>query len=50
MSLATRPSFTSQTAWAALGVESGEDTDEEAYDETPASQPDRYDATAPAPP
>ncbi|KAL1945801.1 hypothetical protein VTO73DRAFT_1803 [Trametes versicolor] len=40
MSLATRPSFTSQTAWAALGVESGEDTDEEAYDEIPASQPD----------
>ncbi|KAI0335109.1 hypothetical protein GY45DRAFT_1317622 [Cubamyces sp. BRFM 1775] len=38
--MATRPTFTSKTAWAALDVESGEDTDEEVLDETPASQPE----------
>ena len=45
--MATRPTFTSKTAWAALDVESGEDTDEEVLDETPASQPERYDRAAP---
>ncbi|KAI0663407.1 cytidylyltransferase family-domain-containing protein [Cubamyces menziesii] len=38
--MAARPTFTSKTAWAALDVESGEDTDEEVLDETPASQPE----------
>ena len=37
-------SFTSKTAWEALGVESGEETEEEVLDEATASQPERYDA------
>ncbi|KAI0675415.1 cytidylyltransferase family-domain-containing protein [Trametes maxima] len=49
MSVSTRPSFTSKTAWAALGVESGEDTDEEVLDETPASQPDSASESAAKP-
>ncbi|CDO69135.1 hypothetical protein BN946_scf185042.g37 [Trametes cinnabarina] len=38
--MASRPGFSSKTPWAALPVESGEDTDEEVLDDTPASQPE----------
>ncbi|KAI9067288.1 hypothetical protein FKP32DRAFT_1588649 [Trametes sanguinea] len=38
--MASRPGFSSKTPWAALDVESGEDTDDETLDETPASQPE----------
>lgn len=42
--MSTRPASTYKTAWDALGVESGEESDVEILDETPASQPERYDA------
>ncbi|KAI0645817.1 cytidylyltransferase family-domain-containing protein [Trametes meyenii] len=49
MSVSARPSFTSKTAWDALGVESGEDTDEEVLDETPTSQPESASESAAKP-
>ena len=45
--MSTRPPFTSKTAWEALGVESGEEYDDEILDETTASQPERYDIAPP---
>ncbi|RPD78685.1 hypothetical protein L226DRAFT_610550 [Lentinus tigrinus ALCF2SS1-7] len=38
--MSSRPPFTSKTPWDALGVESGEETEEEVLDETPSSQPE----------
>ncbi|KAH9929609.1 phosphatidate cytidylyltransferase [Epithele typhae] len=39
--MSTRPPFTSKTAWEALGIESGEEVDDEEYlDDAPASQPE----------
>ena len=40
--MSSRPPFRTKTAWDALVVESGEETEEEVFDETPSSQPERY--------
>lgn len=43
--MSVRPTFTSKAAWDALDIQSGEESEEEVYDENPASQPERYAAT-----
>ena len=43
--MSTRPPFTSKTAWDALGVESGEESEEEVLTDSGAqAEVDRYDA------
>ncbi|PIL35973.1 transporter [Ganoderma sinense ZZ0214-1] len=47
--MSSRAAFTSKTAWDALGVESGEETEGEVLDETTASQPDSASESAARP-
>lgn len=45
--MSSRPPFTTKTPWEALGIESGEESEEEVLTDAPPSQPERYDATSP---